>query len=80
MYHKVQTPQERISVTCDDNATLYLLHSNDTVVAWEEPVYTVSTPSDQAKFLCILEEEVVEVHYVIIKGMMMIYLLKLTYA
>ena len=71
MYHEVQTPQEGISVTCDinDNATLYILHDN-TVVMWEEPVYTVSTPSDQAKFLCMLEEEVVQVHYVLIKSMM----------
>ena len=64
-----------IKVSCDNNSTstlLYLLHNSEgTVVMWEEPMYTISTPSDQAKFLCMLQEEVVQVHYVMIKGVMM---------
>ena len=72
-HHEIQNPGDTVTMSCD-NATLHLLNSNNAAMIWEGSVYTVTHPSHQAKFVCLLEEEVVKVHYVEIKGIIITFL------
>ena len=69
-YHSVTSPGENVHLECeDDDATLYKVHTDGTATMWSNPVFTVMRPSQQSKFMCVLEELVVtEVHYVMIEG------------
>ena len=49
---------------------LYKVHPDGTATVWDSPaVFTVTRPSDQSKFVCMVEELLLtEVHYVMIEG------------
>lgn len=76
-YHNISVPGESVLLECGDNNTVfYQVHANDSVTILDNPVYTVSSPAHQSKFLCVLQldkewdfPEVTEVHYVVIQGL-----------
>ena len=63
----MDTPGDNVTINCV--GTLNKVLSNTMkLVPVVGGVITVPSPKDQGKFLCISESTVMEIHYVIIKG------------
>uniref|UniRef100_A0A1X7TZ74 Ig-like domain-containing protein n=1 Tax=Amphimedon queenslandica TaxID=400682 RepID=A0A1X7TZ74_AMPQE len=66
--HNVSSPGQTVSITCNQSmAVLVKEHSNGSLVETINNI-TVSSPNDQEKFGCILNDTILEIHYVTIKA------------
>ena len=63
----MDSPGDNVTIKCV--STLNKVLSNTTeLVPVVGGVITVFSPKDQGKFLCVSESTVMEIHYVVIKG------------
>uniref|UniRef100_A0A1X7U009 Ig-like domain-containing protein n=1 Tax=Amphimedon queenslandica TaxID=400682 RepID=A0A1X7U009_AMPQE len=66
--HNVSSPGQTVSITCNQSlAVLVKEHSNGSLIETINNI-TVSSPNDQGKFGCILNDTILEIHYVTIEG------------
>ena len=66
--HNVSTPGQTVSIICNQSmAVLVREHSNGSLVETNNNI-TISSPNDQGKFGCILNNTILEIHYVTIEG------------
>ena len=67
-YHEVDTPGSSVNITCTSDLKLIHVTGNETEVSSPWNV-VVDDPSDQGKFLCVDESDIIkEIQYVVIKG------------
>ena len=66
--HNVSTPGQTVSIICNQSmAVLVREHSNGSLTETNNNI-TVSSPNDQGKFGCTLNDTILEIHYVTIEG------------
>ena len=63
----MDTPRDNVTINCVSTLNKVLFNTIE-LVPVVGGVITVSSPKDQGKFLCVSESTVMEIHYVIIKG------------
>ena len=64
----MDTPGDNVTINCVSSTLNKVLSNSTELVPVVGGVITVSSPNDQGKFLCVSENTVMEIHYVIIKG------------
>ena len=66
--HNVSSPDQTVSIICHQSMAVLVreLHNGSLVETINN--ITVSSPNDQGKFGCILNDTILEIHYVTIEG------------
>ena len=75
--HYVSTPGQVVHITCNQSDAVLMKAYNGSLVEYSSSI-NVSSPNDQGKFVCIKDNAILEVHYVIIKGTNKVYVWSLS--
>ena len=74
-YQYVNTPGEVVTIVCNTGVLWKVANGSELVTTGTN--ITVSSPMDQGKYICLNNSMVQEIHYVLIKGIHIYYVITL---